>query len=78
MNYKEKKWQQKRKQILIRDSYLCQQCKKYGKRVDAQMVHHIKPAELFPELAYDDNNLESLCNACHNKLHPEKRRPPHL
>jgi len=26
----------------------------------------------FPELALVDDNLESLCAACHNKVHPEK------
>lgn len=38
----------------------------------AQVVHHIKHVDEFPELAYTDSNLESLCMACHNKAHPEK------
>ena len=37
-------------------------------------VHHIKHVDEFPELAYEDNNLVSLCQACHNKAHPEKAR----
>lgn len=71
-DYKNKKWQKKRAAILRRDGYLCQECKKYGRRREAVTVHHIKHAETYPELAYTDSNLTSLCNACHNKMHPEK------
>jgi 5-methylcytosine-specific restriction endonuclease McrA len=39
-------------------------------------VHHIKPIEQYPELALVDENLESLCFACHNIEHPEKLRTP--
>lgn len=70
--YNTPKWKQKRIRILKRDHYLCQECKKYGKRVDAQTVHHIKHVEEHPEFAFVDSNLVSLCNACHNKAHPEK------
>ena len=51
---------------------MCQQCKRYGKAVQATTVHHIKHADEYPELAYDDKNLISLCEGCHNKQHPEK------
>ena len=71
-DYKSGKWKRKRRSILKRDKYLCRECKKYGRRRDAQTVHHIKTVELFPELAFVDSNLISLCNACHNKAHPEK------
>ena len=36
------------------------------------MVHHIKPRRDYPELALVDSNLISLCDECHNKMHPEK------
>ena len=71
-NYKSSKWKRKRAVILRRDKYLCQECKKYGRRRDAVTVHHIKHADTNPELAYTDSNLTSLCQACHNKMHPEK------
>ena len=51
---------------------MCQHCKRYGKAVQATTVHHIKHADEYPELAYEDKNLVSLCEGCHNKQHPEK------
>lgn len=71
-DYKNPKWIRKRKAILRRDGYQCQMCKRYGKNREAQTVHHIKHVDEFPELAYVDSNLVSICNACHNKEHPEK------
>lgn len=80
MNYNSKRWKSKRLAILRRDKFLCTNCKRYGKYVDATVVHHIKHADEYPELAYIDSNLQSLCSACHNKAHPEKaihRQPPY-
>lgn len=71
-DYKSKRWKRKRLAILKRDKYICQECKKYGKIKEAVTVHHIKHVDTHPELAYIDNNLESLCQGCHNKKHPEK------
>ena len=69
MQYNTKRWKHKRQHILLRDKYLCQECKRYGKRVDADTVHHIYVADIYIEYAYCDWNLISLCNACHNSMH---------
>lgn len=71
-DYDSKKWKRKREWILKRDKYKCCECKRYGKNVEATTVHHIKHADEYPELAFVDTNLQSLCAACHNKKHPEK------
>ena len=73
-NYKSKRWKKKRQTILKRDGYVCQACKRYGRRKEATTVHHIKHADEYPDLAYTDSNLISLCEACHNKEHPEKAK----
>lgn len=70
--YTRAKWDRKRKAILKRDQYRCVECRKYGRITEAALVHHIKPLEDYPELAFDNNNLESLCIRCHNQKHPEK------
>ena len=71
-NYKSTKWKRKRLSILRRDGYLCMECIKFGRRREAVTVHHIRHVDEHPELAYVDSNLVSLCQACHNKMHPEK------
>ena len=75
--YESTAWRHKRAKILRRDRYLCQECKRYGRKrnglpVEATLVHHIKPYEQFPELGLVETNLVSLCEGCHNKMHPER------
>lgn len=67
-----KDWKKKRKEVLRRDHYECQRCKRNHKVSKATTVHHIKHLKEHPELALDDDNLESLCSDCHNLEHPEK------
>ena len=73
-DYHSFKWRKKSEKIKRRDGYQCQWCKRYGKNIPAVVVHHIKEADEYPELAYTDSNLVSLCRACHNKAHPDKVR----
>lgn len=72
--YDSDKWKRKRAVILKRDGYKCKQCSRYGITREAVEVHHIKHYDEYPELAFVDSNLISLCKACHNKEHPEKGR----
>ena len=67
--YDDKRWQNKRKSILRRDKYMCQECKRYGKQREGSHVHHIYPYENYPEFAYDDWNLITLCQSHHNEMH---------
>lgn len=69
MDYKSKRWQTKREAILRRDKYLCQYFKRFGKRKEAEHVHHIFPADQFPEYAFEDWNLISLSKEAHNLMH---------
>lgn len=69
MNYKEKRWLRLRERVLKRDKYACQECKRYGKANDAQMVHHMFPSKEVPQYSYLIDNLISLCNKCHNEMH---------
>lgn len=71
-DYSSSKWKKKSEKIKRRDRYQCVRCRRYGKITEAKIVHHIKDADEYPELAWDDGNLISLCIACHNKIHPEK------
>ncbi|NTW04543.1 MAG: HNH endonuclease [Peptococcaceae bacterium] len=69
MFYKSTKWKNKRAHILRRDEYMCRECKRYGKTAAATTVHHIYPLEHRPDLALVNENLVSLCNDHHEKMH---------
>ena len=73
-DYNTSAWKAKRNKILRRDGYMCQECRRYGRIREATEVHHIKHADEYPELAYVDSNLVSLCHACHQGQHPEKAK----
>ena len=71
--YNSDPWETARTLALIRDFYLCQECLK-NKIIRAyDVVHHIKPRRLFPQLALVLSNLICLCHACHNKIENELR-----
>lgn len=78
--YKSKHWRNARRMALERDLYICTECMEAYRRGEMQrprkavMVHHIKPREQYPELELELSNLQSLCDPCHNKKHPEKGR----
>lgn len=69
MDYKSKRWLLKRRKILRRDKYLCQLSLRYGKRVEADTVHHIYPVMQYPQYEWCDWNLISLSHKAHNRLH---------
>ena len=48
---------------------MCQECKRYGKQREGSHVHHIYPYENYPEFAYNDWNLITLCQSHHNEMH---------
>lgn len=47
---------------------LCVNCKSEGRVTPAQVVDHIEPLKLRPDLATEWSNLRSLCHACHNLI----------
>lgn len=67
--YKDRRWIKKRENILKRDNYTCQECKRYGNTTPANTIHHIYPLELYFELRFVNKNLISLCAKCHGKMH---------
>ena len=82
-------WRKLSAQIKKRDNYECQECKRQGrvtidtneysesaKRKKIQLiVDHMKELEDHPELAMDEENLETLCVQCHNIKHGRVWKP---
>ena len=73
-----KRWKQLR-QWKLEQNPLCELCEREGKVVSAIDVHHKVPVESartpdeMERLAFDPNNLQSLCINCHAKVHREAR-----
>jgi 5-methylcytosine-specific restriction endonuclease McrA len=63
------RWERLRRSVLARDCYLDQVAKRYGKRIEAEHVHHIFPREYFPEYMWQPWNLISVSLSTHNRLH---------
>ena len=55
-----------RYKIYEKYNYTCQICYKTHCKIHA---HHIKSAKLYPELRYDINNGQCLCENCHKIIH---------
>lgn len=82
--YNSTMWKHKRMQILERDHYECQDCRKRlrdaaaagdilrgeEKKIRrAEEVHHIVELKEHLELGLEEDNLISLCVPCHNLRH---------
>lgn len=59
------KWKQRRKDIIKRDNYTCQDCKSKSNL----QVHHKYYNNLYLYWEYSDKFLTTLCKTCHNDLH---------
>lgn len=58
-----------RKRILVRDKYIDQYWKRYGKIMNADIVHHVFPVKDFPEYQWKEWNLVSVSRSTHQQLH---------
>ena len=72
--YNSKRWRKTRKWKFVCDP-LCEMCKKEGRITPAEDIHHVisfmstDNLEYRERLAYDYDNLMSLCKKCHQKIH---------
>ena len=67
------RWRRLRERVL-REQKFCQEAARYGIRQPAEVVHHIWPAEDFPEFAYCRWNLVALTQANHDRMHERGTR----
>jgi 5-methylcytosine-specific restriction protein A len=71
----------------LREDPICEECAKHGLTSITQEIHHRIPFEIMRTadeielIAYDYDNLVSLCTPCHKEAHEElkgkKRLIPH-
>ncbi len=67
--YNSKKWKKVRERVLIRDNLMCKICRDNKLSTIAVEVHHIQYLEHREDLAYDMDNLISICRKCHMEIH---------
>lgn len=67
--YHSDEWRKTRTSVLIRDNYLCTRCLADGVLKKAEVVHHIVELKDDWSKRLKIDNLESLCDSCHNKHH---------
>ena len=67
--YRTKRWAQLRSAVMRRDGYMDQLELRHGRRVQAEVIHHILPREQFPEYQYFAWNLISLTRDNHELMH---------
>lgn len=74
-----KRWAEVKRIVWQRAGGLCERCKREGFITAGCDCHHKRPVESardeegMKRLAYDVNNIELLCVACHIKTHKEMR-----
>lgn len=68
MDYGSQKWKKKRQKILRLDGYKDRIAARYGRTIEASVVHHIYPSKTYPEYAWCDWNLISVSQGTHNML----------
>lgn len=76
--YNSERWRRLRKIKFAADP-LCEVCKKEGRITPAEDIHHIRsfmtgatPDQRYA-LAYDYDNLMSVCKKCHQRIHNEQK-----
>ena len=65
--YNSKKWKDIRVKAMVRDEFMCVTCRKNDIDTEAEEVDHIIELQDRPDLAYELDNLQSLCKPCHSK-----------
>ena len=67
--YHTRRWEKLRASVLRAAGYQCQYARRFGKLVPATTVHHIWPAEDYPQYQWERWNLIALSAEAHNAMH---------
>jgi len=70
--YHNKKWRNLREKVL-RTNPLCVNCERRDIIKQADVVDHVKPITAGGEF-YNENNLQGLCHACHNRKSAQQHK----
>jgi len=59
--------------LKVRKNPLCEPCLEDNRVQATQIVHHILSVVDRPDLIFSTDNLQSVCRACHGKLHSHSK-----
>jgi len=81
--YSTTRWQRVRKAYFMEHN-LCEKCLSQNRTTETQEIHHIIPLKTcngdlnyLLQLAFDYDNLMSLCTKCHEDIHRELKAQQH-
>jgi len=63
---KDPRWQKKRLEIMQRDKFMCREC---GDTDNTLNVHHLNYIHGMQPWEYDNSDLKTLCELCHQAMH---------
>ena len=69
--YRSTEYKKFRQKLYIENPY-CNRCLQDGKYVPSRICHHIIPIKEDFSKRFDENNIEFLCQSCHNQEHKTK------
>lgn len=65
--YKTARWQKLRWSVLVRDLFTCKRCDKVEGNTRLLVADHKTPHRGDERMFWDEQNLQCLCKACHDK-----------
>ena len=60
--------------MVLRDQPFCVFCQKMGRLTPSVVADHIIPVKQRPDLAYNVENLQGLCESCHSGIKARMER----
>jgi 5-methylcytosine-specific restriction enzyme A len=70
--YNSKRWRKFRMYVANSKPMICAECQKAGRIRIGGQLDHIKPRKDYPELAFDEDNMQWLCREHHNAKRAEE------
>lgn len=72
--YKTARWQKLRWSVLARDLFICRRCDRIEADTSQLVADHKRPHRGDERLFWDDQNLQCLCKACHDREKQSEER----
>lgn len=72
--YNSSRWRKLRWDVLVRDLFTCQRCKRMTASTSKLVADHIKEHKGDPDLFWSEVNIQCLCKLCHDGAKQSEER----